>query len=318
MSFVDGVRLTVSWARAWHSRCDEMKLIFSRKGFDARYGGCASPIFEDGSICPLPIPDRDSPTCYGRIKFKREKIAPMIENLTRGRITAADGAHLDPDLREESISRAQDWRPIFGQAGAAASHLAKNQVGAGDLFLFFGWFRRATGVGGDISFVRGAPNLHVIFGWMEVGAVHPVSDQLIEAMPWARAHPHFAGRERYRNNTAYVAGKRLGSLGLAMPGAGVFDRIRPELVLTQLEPYRGRSIWRLPACFEPRGRNLLTRHQAERWTPNGATVQLRTVPIGQEFVLDVEEYPEVKDWARALFRSQTVVQQLHIQGRRSA
>ncbi len=279
-----------------------MRLVFSRKGFDAKYGGCASPIFEDGSICSLPIPEKRSPTRYGGIQFKGEPIAPMIEALTRGRITAMDGAHLDPDLRAESIERARDWRPIFGQAGAAASHLARNQVGAGDLFLFFGWFRRAIGVAGDISFVRGAPNLHVIFGWMEVDAVHSMSDELIEEMPWAREHPHFVERDRYRKNTVYVASKRLGSLGIAMPGAGVFDRIRPELILTQSEPYLGRSTWRLPACFDPRGRSLLTRHHAGRWTANGATVQLRTVPIGQEFVLDVEEYPEVKDWLRGLFR----------------
>ena len=278
-----------------------MKLIFSRKGFDAKYGGCASPILEDGSLCSIPIPDRSSPTRYDGIKFNGEQIAPMIEALTRGRITGRHRAHLDPDLRAESISRAQHWRPIFGQAGAAASHLARNRVGVGDLFLFFGWFRQATGVSGHISFVRGAPNLHVIFGWMEVAAVHSMSNQLIEEMPWASEHPHFVAGKLYRNNTVYVASKRLDSLGLAMPGAGVFDRVRPELILTQLVPHRGRSTWGLPAYFDPRGRNLLTRHQAGRWTPNGATVQLRTVPIGQEFVLDIGEYPEVKKWLRTLF-----------------
>ncbi|MDO8430796.1 MAG: hypothetical protein Q7S58_00150 [Candidatus Binatus sp.] len=282
-----------------------MKLIFSRKGFDAKYGGCASPILEDGSLCSLPIPDPNAPTRFRDIQLKGASIAPMVEALTRARITASDGAHLDPDLRGESIVRAPGWRPIFGQADAAASHLANNGVGAGDLFLFFGWFRQTTGAGCAISFVPGAPNLHVIFGWMEVGAVHPMSDRLIEAMPWARMHPHFVERERYRNNTVYVASERLDSLGLASAGAGAFDCIRPELILTQLEPYLGRSTWRMPACFEPRGRTLLTRHQAGRWSSNGATVQLRSVPIGQEFVLDIGEYPDVKSWACNLFTSFT-------------
>ncbi|MCD6328671.1 hypothetical protein J7M28_14125, partial [bacterium] len=33
-----------------------MRIIFSRKGFDAANGGVASPIFPDGSFCSLPIP----------------------------------------------------------------------------------------------------------------------------------------------------------------------------------------------------------------------------------------------------------------------
>ncbi len=278
-----------------------MKLIFSRKGFDAKYGGCASPILEDGALCSMPIPDASSPTRYGDLRFKGASIAPMVAALTRGKITASAGAHLDPDLRAESIERATGWRPLFGQANAAASHLANNAVGAGDLFLFFGWFRQTTGGGDRISFVRGAPDLHVIFGWMEVESVHQMTDRLIEAIPWARTHPHFAARDRYRINTIYVARDRLDSLGVASAGAGAFDRIRPELILTQLEPYLGRSTWRMPDCFEPRGRALFSRHRESRWTSNGTTGQLRTVPIGQEFVLDLDEYPAVKDWARSLF-----------------
>jgi len=32
--------------------------------------------------------------------------------------------------------------PIFGQINAAQSHLENNNVKEGDLFLFFGWFRK--------------------------------------------------------------------------------------------------------------------------------------------------------------------------------
>ncbi|CAI8922445.1 hypothetical protein EMIT0158MI4_310005 [Burkholderia ambifaria] len=34
------------------------------------------------------------------------------------------------------------WRPALGQTGAAQGHLSNNGVGAGDVFLFFGWFRQ--------------------------------------------------------------------------------------------------------------------------------------------------------------------------------
>ncbi|MGO9273044.1 MAG: hypothetical protein ACLQOO_22875, partial [Terriglobia bacterium] len=33
-----------------------MKVIFSRKGFDAEAGGVASPILPDKRLCSIPIP----------------------------------------------------------------------------------------------------------------------------------------------------------------------------------------------------------------------------------------------------------------------
>jgi hypothetical protein len=45
-----------------------VKVIFSRKGFDAANGGCASPIFADGSLASLPIPSSRSPTRYSEIQ----------------------------------------------------------------------------------------------------------------------------------------------------------------------------------------------------------------------------------------------------------
>lgn len=52
-------------------------------------------------------------------------------------------AHLDPDLRRDALpTRPNGWRPAFGQSGAAAGHLFNQEVGIGDLFMFFGWFRK--------------------------------------------------------------------------------------------------------------------------------------------------------------------------------
>lgn len=34
-----------------------MKIILSRKGFDSSVGGVASPLFPDGTLLSLPIPD---------------------------------------------------------------------------------------------------------------------------------------------------------------------------------------------------------------------------------------------------------------------
>ena len=279
-----------------------MKLILSRKGFDAKWGGCASPIFEDGSMLALPIPDRKSSIAYRDVRgIDSGSIAPLVTQLTRGRIRTRHGAHLDPDLRRDSLPRASGWRPLFGQAGAAQAHLARHCVDAGDVFLYFGWFRRIEGSGREIRFVPRAPNLHVIFGWMQVGEVVEVSPATASQMPWAAYHPHLGPKQKYARNTLYVASEWLGGES-GIPGAGIFPRFAAELCLTDLNPYAGRSSWRLPRWFAPQDRTALSRHgDARRWRIDEDCARLRTVPIGQEFVLDLDHYPQAHEWLCSLF-----------------
>jgi hypothetical protein len=230
----------------------------------------------------------------------------MVESLTRGRIAGTDGAHLDPDLRIDAVRRTPGWRPIFGQAGAAQSHLARHRVGPGDLFLFFGPFRRAESNGGALRFVRSALKLHVIFGWLEVGEVRPVTDALATEIPWAEGHPHLSAPHRYKSNTLYLASERLSSLDLDSRGGGSFERLRPELILTETDPYRGCATWMLPRWIHPRihpgARTPLSYHsRATRWTEAATSVRLQSAYPGQEFVLDLDQYPEAYDWLRGIF-----------------
>jgi hypothetical protein len=281
-----------------------MKLILSRKGFDStkENGGCPSPII-DGKLCSLPIPDAGSPTRYAEISpFSGAPIAQIVEDLTHGRVNRGDGAHLDPDLRRDSIARVEGWRPIFGQADAAQGHLTNQEVGIGDLFLFFGCFRRTEHIGGAFRFVRNAPRLHVIFGWLQIGGVEPATDTVAAEKPWARGHPHLAAPGRYTNNTLYFASDRLSSIDLKTSGAGIFEQIQPELILT--ETGSNCSVWQLPQWFHPAGRTPLTYHGKQvRWTECGASTRLQSVGKGQEFVLDVDEYPEAQGWVRSIFRA---------------
>jgi Nucleotide modification associated domain 3 len=280
-----------------------MKLILSRKGFDSANGGCPSPIIDDDLLCSLPIPDDRAPVRYRNISFNGARIGATVESLTRGRIAAGERAHLDPDLRRDAIRRPRGWRPIFGQAGAAQTHLARQKVGVGDLFLFFGAFRRAeSGNGKTFRFVRSAPKLHVIFGWLHVGEVHAVTDGLKKEIPWARRHPHLAAAERRKNDTVYIASERLSSLNLDASGAGIFERLRPELTLTATEPYAGCSTWTLPRWMHPGARTPLSYHsKLTRWIDCETSVRLQSAYPGQEFVLDLEEYPEAYEWLIGIF-----------------
>jgi hypothetical protein len=277
------------WARCTPS----MKLVLSRKGFDSAHGGCPSPILDGDLLCSLPIPDDRAPTPYRKISFNGSSIGQTVEDLTRGRVGRGDRAHLDPDLRRDAIARAAGWRPIFGQAGAAQSHLARQGVGPGDLFLFFGCFRRAERVRGALRFVTAAPKLHVVYGWMRVASVIEACDGLAAELPWAQGHPHLATPARFSNNTLYIARE-----------GGTFDRLESRLILTQTHPYVGCSKWRLPRWFEPAGRTPLSYHsRAARWTDDGASVRLQSAYPGQEFVLDLDQYPEAHAWVRSIFRA---------------
>jgi hypothetical protein len=90
------------------------------------------------------------------------------------------------------------------------THLENCGVGVGDVFLFFGWFRRTVRANGDLTFDRAAADLHVIFGWLQVGRIlHPTRD-IGSVPPWAAEHAHVLGaRSMSANNTLYVAGRHL-------------------------------------------------------------------------------------------------------------
>jgi hypothetical protein len=277
-----------------------MKLILSRKGFDSAAGGVPSPILPDGSLLSLPIPDKTSPIRYQDVTLGGQSLGVLVPALTRGRIKPHFGAHLDPDLVSSAHPRLPGWRPLFGQANGEQTVLAREGIGPGDLFLFFGWFRQAEPQGRGFRFARGAPDLHVLWGWLQVDTVLSVATA--RAPTWATYHPHIAAADHRTNNAVYVARDRLtlGGTATARPGAGAFVAYDDRLRLTK--PGRTRSHWTLPAWFAPGpDRPPLGYHaQPTRWIPAGDRVELKSVARGQEFVLDTRRYPEAISWVRDL------------------
>ncbi len=282
-----------------------MKIILSRKGFDSVAGGCASPIFEDRSFVSLPIPEnfKGVPPPSRPVKFAEiggaHNIGLLVEDLTRKLarpIKASDVAHLDPDLRSDSLQREPGWRPMFGQSHAAQSHLKKHHVGVGDLFLFFGWFRKVEQRDNRFSFKRDAPDRHIFFGWLEVGEVWTLTESTTIIPPWANTHPHTTPKYGPLN-TIYVAGSGEHS-------AGTFPTMTDELVLTR--EGCNRSSWRLPKWFQPMNkRSCLSYHSnLARWQSlEDDYVSLASVGRGQEFVLDTADYLEAEAWARSLIKN---------------
>lgn len=277
-----------------------MRLILSRKGFDSSAGKKPNLITEDGALVPLPIPDKTSGVPYDAIASPAGPLGQVVPTLTRDRSRADHFAHLDPDLDRRSMRRSRGWRPSFGQAGAAQGALAKAGVGKGDLFLFFGWFRQSHGHGQAIELERGAPDLHVVFGWLRVGRVIDLGSE--DAPRWAADHPHVRAPGRARN-TLYVASDRLGLARLPgdLPGGGLFNALDPRLVLTEPGQPK-RSLWSLPRFFAPRrGREPLGYHSdPARWTRRRNGVRLQSAARGQEFVLEIKDDADAMEWLASL------------------
>lgn len=137
---------------------------------------------------------------YQDLHHGQTNIGKVVEDLTRGRWAGRDLPHLDPDLRPDAIPRGDGWRGLFGQAGAAATHLEKQGVGAGDLFLMFGLFRRVENTSTGWTFIRGEPPQHVLWGWLQIEQVRRVDK--IRNDPrfhWAQYHGHFGWSGDSRN-----------------------------------------------------------------------------------------------------------------------
>ncbi len=287
-----------------------MKIIFSRKGYDSANGGVPSPIFPDGTFCSLPIPADEEPR-LGALRFGEFDLGQIIEQLTKRAGIGKSGVHLDPDLNKDAVPRKEGWLPCFGQVDAAQSHLNKQHVEVDDLFLFFGWFREVTRLNGILSYLNGANDIHCLFGWLQIGKIYHPGAAENEPPSWAADHPHVKYKDNYsvKTNTLYVAAERLQIPGLKLriSGGGIFRKFTKCLCLT--ESGQNRSVWRLPLGFYPeKGAAPLSYHSdMKRWSKDKNGVLLKTVPIGQEFVLDIDHYPAVETWLREIFESSQVV-----------
>ena len=286
-----------------------MKLIISRKGVDSSAGGFPSPILPDGTMFSIPIPESGTGrVTYADLRLEGHELGEVVSALSRRksrqRYDGSAVAHHDPDLVQSARNRPLGWRPAFGQSGVHQTLLENRGVQCGDVFLFFGWFKRVErGKGGEWQFVRRSPELHVLWGWLQVETVLklPVTDKKNE---WAWDHVHaYAVNET--PNVLYVGRDELQIDGkkTGLPGSGVFPRFNADLQLTAAG--RPRSYWRLPDWFHPAGKaRPLGFHDAgSRWSePSDGTVQLKTVGRGQEFVLDCDAYPKAMSWVHDLVR----------------
>lgn len=273
------------------------KIVLSRKGFDSGTGGKPSPIIGE-QLISLPIPQAGSGVFYQDLRWQKGK--SYLDLMRQLGITFYSEAHLDPDLSAEwRRSRPRNWKPAFGQTGAAASHLLDQGVGVGDLFLFFGWFRATEQQkDGRRRFAKQAPDLHVLYGYLEVEQVIDLNQEL--APDWAREHPHWVFRALYaqQRNCLFIA-REQSSIWPGKSGAGLFPFARQRMLSTG---EGNRSEWKLPAGFFQKTTCRLSYHEkrASKAVPGtkGAWRTLQSVARGQEFVCS--RNPKIDQWLKEI------------------
>lgn len=238
-----------------------MRIIFSRKGFDSAAGGGASPIV-DGRPVSLPIPaGTASTTSYGALG-----LGDHAAKASRGKLGAGDLCHHDPMFLWGDSATAEC---LFGQCGAAQTHLERQGVGIGDVFVFFGLFREEMPDGS-----WGQPH-HRIFGYLEVEQIVPLAegapDDLVQL-----GHPH-ALAMHHKNDVVYR-------------GPGRTARHASDLLRLTV-PEGPPSIWHRPKWLKHGG--LSYHDKPVRWQQRG---RLQSVARGQEFVADIGRRQAPRDW----------------------
>lgn len=163
----------------------------------------------------------------------------------------------------------ENGRCAFGQHGAAQGHLRNNDVGAGDVFLFFGLFSNQD---------TNTPH-HRIFGFLKVDTLMPLGTSPgIDEQPegFTQRHPHTIGIWD-ANNTLYI--------GHGMKAKKALPKLRlthPDGPLTR---------WTAPRWLSDTG---LTYHaNPKRWLADGTLI---STSRGQEFVADITGNRKAKYW----------------------
>lgn len=200
--------------------------------------------------------------------------------------------HKDPDIFADTKKAA------FGQMGTAEAHLKNNNIGKGDLFLFFGWYKCYKLEGKEIIRQKDAEcdDKHVLYGYLYVDKVYDLTDdEEFNSVPEVyHNHPHYRKQKidnTIKNNRLYVAKEYIP--GTDIPGFGVFD-YDEELILSKEGMLKSR--WRIDegsfmSKIVSEGRKM-TYHNDNSICREGDYFQ--SAARGQEFVINPSDDEEFR------------------------
>jgi hypothetical protein len=268
-----------------------MKVILSRKGFDSEYGGQSSPILPDGTLLSLPIPQSDDIVKFTELFYGQKSYYEIIKELNAKnvQINTSTKAHLDPDIRHGCYRhRQENWKPIFGQSGAAQGHLRNQNVSENDIFLFFGSFKQTELINGKLRYKLGSSDLHIIYGYLQVDKIFSFGDTFPD---YAKSHSHYAPiHKNLASNCIYVAKENL-NFNPNLKGADTL-KYSKKLILTKNGMTK--SKWQLPEFFKELS---ISYHTQNSFVDN----YFKSAGKGQEFVIQ----PDIRltDWVKEILEA---------------
>jgi hypothetical protein len=197
-----------------------------------------------------------------------------LKEVSATQVSSEDFCHYDPALNDKI--------GLFGQAGSAQSELKNNGVGIGDLFLFFGWFKKKD---------NPKINIHKIFGWLQIDEILEGDNQISNFLKkYNLSHPHDPKYRQYKNNTIYVSRKNF----------GLFKKFSKKLVLSA--PNHTKSLWQFPKKYfsNPAKKKSKIFLNRLKWKDNKKLLVDTNIGPGQEFIFDAQEVPDISLWAKSL------------------
>ncbi len=350
-----------------------MRYILSRKGFDDKFGENSSIILPNGSMISLPIPgeiDGHRSECrYSDVHLshididdleKRGVHASTLKELmdilgikATKKKQVIPQCHLDPDLRYDALPekyRKEKWTGLFGQGSGTLTHLIKNDVAPGDLFLFYGTFchTKVDEDDGTLRYLNKSDDevtkerlcsdpFHVIFGYLQIGAIYtnvarwkvkkqdkekfePWMKFPTEFESWMRYHDHAAPKYDKKKNALFVAADHLSLPHFqALPAFGIFTFHDAQVLSCTHKSSIKKSTWDACMFYKP---GVLLRRRFISWNgPNPrkfrldrATNLFESQTQGQEFV--VPEYKYFNENIRSIFEENAFLLRLGREGAR--
>jgi len=237
-------------------------------------------------------------------RILREGKRTFSENLTWS-------CHLDPDFIHSIKKRPSDWIGIFGQGGSAESHLRNQNIGANDLFLFFGWFKQTLIQNNKIIFdPKDRSGIHLIYGYMQVDYKISYNKNRSKVQSWMNYHPHLRLDAWNNKNNAIYVGRKVLSWDKSLPGTAAFKH-DPRIVLTDLtdenNPRRNRTHWRAELFPEEIVMTYHSKnsHKSELDKNSNLRTYYKAADRGQEFVIS---NPSIIDnWIKEIFDKVKIV-----------
>lgn len=281
---------------------------------DSGYGKIPSPVIKSEKgywkFYSLPIPSVNSDIRYSDlILFDDFKISDFITDVAPWN-NKINFCHLDPDVRETALKiRPEGWKRNFGQVKAAQSHLENHGITKGDVFLFFGWFKRAEYVNGKFRYIydKEYPNgFHAIYSYLQIDEIYKPNTGKVPR--WLSYHPHIKYKEttdfNNANNTVYVAAELFNYPRHFNKNGSVSFVFSDDLILTR-KGQPNRTTWELPGFLHPGNGVKLSYNTPHRWSTDGEKAILRSASKGQEFVF-TDVGGTVENWCIELIKMHQV------------